>query len=97
MVFIIDLPRLESAEQRDEQTLTPFAEELFYFLRMQTLDEKLISSLRNYDFSETSRYGFVHSMWVQVFDGEMFFGGCGLTLSLQGRLSLGLRRLEENG
>lgn len=72
MVFIIDLPRLDSAEQREEQTLTPFAEELFYFLRMQTLDEKLISSLTNYDFSETSRYGFVHSMWVSRFDGEMF-------------------------
>jgi hypothetical protein len=72
MVFIIDLPRFESAEQRDAQILTPFAEELFYFLRMQTLDEKLISSLKNYNFSETSRYGFVHSMWVRWFDGKMF-------------------------
>jgi len=76
MVFIIDLPKFESAEQRDAQTLTPFAEELFYFLRMQTLDEKLISSLRNYDFSEASRYGFVHSMWVRWFVGEMFSESC---------------------
>ena len=68
----IDLPRLESAEQRDAQTLTPFAEELLYFLQMQTLDEKLIRSLRNYDFSETSRYAFVHSMWVLRFSGKVF-------------------------
>ncbi|KAK4163410.1 hypothetical protein QBC43DRAFT_289821 [Cladorrhinum sp. PSN259] len=62
MVFIIDLPKFENAEQRDAQQLTPFAEDLFYFLRAQGLDEKLISSLQNYDLSETSRYGFVHSI-----------------------------------
>lgn len=62
MVFIIDLPKFQSAEQRDAQALTPFAEELFYFLRAQGLDEKLLASLRNYDFSATSRYQFVHTM-----------------------------------
>lgn len=64
MVFIIDLPRFENAEQREAQAqrLTPFAEDLFYFLTAQGLDEKLVSSLQNYDFSETKRYGFVHSM-----------------------------------
>jgi len=62
MVFIIDLPRLESAKQRDAQKLTPFAEDMIYFLLAQGLDKKLVSSLENYDFSETSRYGFVHSM-----------------------------------
>lgn len=62
MVFIIDLPKFQSAEERDAQKLTPFGEELSYFLLAQGLDEKLVGSLRNYDFSETSRYGFVHTM-----------------------------------
>jgi len=62
MVFIIDLPKFQSAEERDAQKLTPFAEELFYFLQAQGLDEKLLGSLRNYDFSATGRYQFVHTM-----------------------------------
>ncbi|KAG7290499.1 hypothetical protein NEMBOFW57_000501 [Staphylotrichum longicolle] len=66
MVFIIDLPKLQSAEQRDAQALTPFAEELFYFLQAQGLDEKLLASLRNYDFSATSRYQFVHTIPIEL-------------------------------
>jgi len=62
MVFIIDLPRFETEEQREAQKLTSFAEDLLYFLTAQGLDEKFVSSLQKYDFSETSRYGFVHSM-----------------------------------
>ncbi len=62
MVFIIDLPKFQTAEERDAQKLTPFGEELFYFLRAQGLDEKLLASLHNYDFAETERYQFVHTM-----------------------------------
>lgn len=62
MVFVIDVPRLKTDQARDANKLTPFAEELMYFLEAQHLDDKLIKSLRNYDFSETARYGFVHSM-----------------------------------
>ncbi|KXX79467.1 Tyrosyl-DNA phosphodiesterase 1 [Madurella mycetomatis] len=62
MVFIIDLPKFQSAEEQNAQKLTPFGEELSYFLLAQGLDEKLVGSLRNYDFSETSRYGFVHTI-----------------------------------
>ncbi|KAK3902038.1 tyrosyl-DNA phosphodiesterase-domain-containing protein [Staphylotrichum tortipilum] len=62
MVFIIDLPKFRTAEERDAQKPTPFAEELLYFLRAQTLDEKLVTSLLNYDFLETARYRFVHTI-----------------------------------
>ncbi|KAK4106651.1 phospholipase D/nuclease [Parathielavia hyrcaniae] len=62
MVFVIDLPKFETAEQREAQKLTPFAEELVYFLQAQGLDGKLTDSLRNYDFAETGRYGFVHTI-----------------------------------
>ncbi|KAK0722710.1 tyrosyl-DNA phosphodiesterase-domain-containing protein [Lasiosphaeria miniovina] len=62
MVFLIDLPKLETAEQRDTQQFTAFGDDLSYFLLAQGLSEKLVDSLRNYDFSETSRYAFVHTI-----------------------------------
>ncbi|KAK0748634.1 hypothetical protein B0T21DRAFT_278159 [Apiosordaria backusii] len=65
MVFMIDLPKFSNTEERDAvqgSGLTSFGEDLLYFLMAQGLDPMLINSLRNYDFSETSRYGFVHTM-----------------------------------
>ena len=62
MVFIIDLPRLSEGENDNREELTPFAEDLLYFLTAQGRDDKLVSGLRKYDFSETSRYAFVHTM-----------------------------------
>lgn len=62
MVFIIDLPRLGDAETGLANNFTAFGEELSYFLTAQGMDERLIKSLRKYDFSETAGYGFVHSM-----------------------------------
>lgn len=63
-VFIIDLPRKEdpgvTIPNPNESTL--FKEELCYFLQAQGLDDSLIKSLSNYDFSATARYRFVHSM-----------------------------------
>lgn len=64
IVFLIDLPRIEdlSATIPNPNKSTLFQEELCYFLRAQGLDEALIRSLSNYDFSATERYRFVHSM-----------------------------------
>lgn len=62
MVFLIDLPRLEDPADRETNTLTTFGEELSYFLEAQGVEQNMIRSLRNYDFSETSRYGFVHTI-----------------------------------
>jgi len=61
MVFIIDLPKLDPSVQ-EKATLTTFGQDLSYFLSAQGLDDRLVESLKNYDFSETERYGFVHSM-----------------------------------
>lgn len=44
--------------------LTEFAKELFHFAQAMGLDEKLINSLRRFDFSRTSHLAFVHSMLV---------------------------------
>lgn len=62
MVFLIDVPRIEDPANRATRILSPFAEELSFFLEAQGVDKPMIDSLRNYDFSETSRYGFVHTI-----------------------------------
>ncbi|KAK3357465.1 tyrosyl-DNA phosphodiesterase-domain-containing protein [Lasiosphaeria hispida] len=84
MVFIIDLPKFESLEQSEAQELPAFGEDLIYFLRAQGLNEKLLDSLRKYDFSETSRYGFVHSIVGSHSLGDAWkrTGYCGLGRSV---------------
>ncbi|KAK4455898.1 tyrosyl-DNA phosphodiesterase-domain-containing protein [Podospora aff. communis PSN243] len=85
MVFIIDLPLLETVEQRKAQKLTPFAEDLVYFLSAQGLDESLINSLQKFDFSETSRYAFVHSIAGPHTEGSWRRTGyCGLGRAVSG-------------
>ncbi|KAL0931608.1 tyrosyl-dna phosphodiesterase domain-containing protein [Colletotrichum truncatum] len=93
MVFIIDLPRLEKMKQTTLPTGTLFGNELRRFLRALGLEEKLVQSLDNYDFSETFRYGFVHSIsgshtnesWRHT--GQSTLGYCGLGSTVR---SLGL-------
>jgi hypothetical protein len=59
MLFLIDLPQLQG-EASFQPTL--FSTELFYFLRAMGLEDNIVSSLEKYDFTETKRYGFVHTM-----------------------------------
>lgn len=60
MVFLIDLPKLGAGKQFES---TSFSDSLDEFLRAQGLEENLVDSLRNYDFSETAPYAFVHTMY----------------------------------
>ncbi|KAK6952743.1 hypothetical protein Daesc_005037 [Daldinia eschscholtzii] len=62
IVFLIDLPRVDNPKSATSTKLGLFAEELCYFLRAQGLEESLVSSLKNYDFSEADRYRFVHTI-----------------------------------
>ena len=67
MVFLIDLPRLpDTSEHRP----TEFSTELCRFLRACQVDEKLVLSLSNYDFSRTTQLGFVHTMFVTPRQGK---------------------------
>lgn len=86
MVFLIDLPRVEDPENRSTNTVTSFGEELSYFLRAQGVDEKMINSLQNYDFSETSRYGFIHTIAGSHSDPNVWqrTGYCGLGRTIKG-------------
>jgi hypothetical protein len=58
MVFLIDLPKLESPNL--EQTF--FLEELLYFCSEQNIPLSVINELVSYDFSETKQMAFVHTI-----------------------------------
>lgn len=60
-VFLIDLPKL-SESGTNEDSKTSFYEDLVYFLKASTLHENIITKLSRFDFSETARYAFVHTM-----------------------------------
>ena len=64
MAFIIDLPKMEDAAKIEANDIGAFGDDLSYFLSAQGLDPGLIKSLKAYDFSETQRYAFVHTMYV---------------------------------
>ncbi|KAJ4392064.1 hypothetical protein N0V93_005685 [Gnomoniopsis smithogilvyi] len=81
MVFLIDLPLIQApTNQAINGTLTPFGEELCFFLQAQGVDDKMVSSLRKYDFAETTRYGFVHTIAGSHSEPDLWqrTGYCGL-------------------
>ena len=59
MVFLIDLPRLSKPGGHQPTT---FATELGKYLRAMGIDETMVNSLANYDFSQTQDLGFVYTM-----------------------------------
>jgi len=60
--FLIDLPRHPEGTTTDPSELTHFAVELIHFLTAMGLDEKVVDSMRRFDFSRTAGFAFVHSM-----------------------------------
>ncbi|KAF6813493.1 tyrosyl-dna phosphodiesterase domain-containing protein [Colletotrichum plurivorum] len=88
MVFLIDLPRLDNSQPTYGTEETFFGRELRRFLRALGLEESLVKSLDNYDFSETRSYGFVHSIsGSHANDSWQYTGYCGLGSTVR---SLGL-------
>lgn len=59
MVFLIDLPRLAKPVEHQP---TAFSDDLGRFLKATGVDEALVNSLANYDFSRTSHLRFVYTM-----------------------------------
>ncbi|PYH48209.1 uncharacterized protein BP01DRAFT_354054 [Aspergillus saccharolyticus JOP 1030-1] len=59
-VFLIDLPKLNDNQQ--ELPRTAFYEDLVHFLKACTLQESIIAKLKNFDFSKTAKYAFVHTI-----------------------------------
>ncbi|OKL56771.1 hypothetical protein UA08_07925 [Talaromyces atroroseus] len=87
-VFLIDLPR----SSETASTKTAFYDELVYFLKASTLRDGLIEKLTHFDFKETSRYAFVHTIGgSHIGEAWRRTGHCGLGKAVQ---SLGLRTHE---
>ncbi|KAF5026408.1 hypothetical protein F66182_1536 [Fusarium sp. NRRL 66182] len=59
MVFLIDLPRLKDSALYQP---TAFSTELGRFLSATGVGESMVSSLANYDFSQTKHLGFVYTI-----------------------------------
>lgn len=67
-VFLIDLPKLKGTS--DGAHDTQFYKELVYFLTASTLNDKIIERFKEFDFTETKRYAFVHSMYAPLFGAK---------------------------
>ncbi|KAH8689649.1 tyrosyl-DNA phosphodiesterase-domain-containing protein [Talaromyces proteolyticus] len=86
-VFLIDLPKISGTN--NEAPKTAFYEDLTYFLEASTLHPSLIEKISTYDFTETARYAFVHTIGGSH-TGETWkrTGHCGLGRAVD---ALGLR------
>ncbi|KAL8826790.1 MAG: hypothetical protein Q9170_007270 [Blastenia crenularia] len=62
MVFLIDLPRLPAGQVVKEDEMTQFGQDLVYFLEATGLDQTIIDSVHNFDFSATGDLAFVHTI-----------------------------------
>ncbi|KAJ5280032.1 hypothetical protein N7478_005404 [Penicillium angulare] len=58
--FLIDLPL--KANHKTPSSKTFFHEELVHFLKASTLNENVIAKMDKFDFTETKRYAFVHTI-----------------------------------
>ncbi|KAK9772650.1 putative Tyrosyl-DNA phosphodiesterase-domain-containing protein [Seiridium cardinale] len=93
MVFMMDLPLIEDPARRAANELTPFGQELAFFLSAQGLEQSLVKSLGKYDFSETSRYALVHTIGTpHAGDDWKRTGYCGLGRAVS---TLGLGSSED--
>jgi hypothetical protein len=62
-VFLIDLPEKDGSTS---DCSTSFYKDLVYFLKASTLHENIIRKLEDFDFSKTSQFAFVHTMYVSL-------------------------------
>jgi len=61
-VFLVDLPRLPEGVKAKAEELTPFGQELMYFLKKQGLDDDVQNGVLGFDFSATNDIAFVHTV-----------------------------------
>ena len=62
MVFLIDLPRLTEGRRTTEEEITFFGRELINFAKAMGLEQSIIDSMYNFDFTATSDFAFVHNI-----------------------------------
>lgn len=62
MVFLIDVPRLPKDQRTRSEDMTFFGTELIYFLEAMGLEQTIIDSMYNFDFTMTKDLAFVHNI-----------------------------------
>ena len=84
-VFLVDLPRRPLDGQSGSSThQTAFERELVYFLRAMDLEESLIESISDFDFTATKDLAFVHTIGgPHVGESWRRTGYCGLGRAIQ--------------
>ncbi|KKY25471.1 putative tyrosyl-dna phosphodiesterase domain protein [Phaeomoniella chlamydospora] len=84
--FIIDLPLLEPDT---DPANTPFKTQLLHFLKAKTLQQDVLDKLELFDYRETKRYAFIHTIGGSHFEPAIKRTGyCGLAGAVN---ELGLR------
>ncbi|KAG6042178.1 hypothetical protein E4U41_003924 [Claviceps citrina] len=89
MVFLIDLPLLNSVNESPQMTL--FQSHLQQYLQAMGVDAGMISSLSKYDFTKTTDLGFVYSIpggHVGSSLSRVGFAGLGTTIEALGLASV---------
>lgn len=61
-VFMIDLPRLPDDSKLERENLTPFGQELYYFMEKQGFDPKIMDGVLKFDFTNTTELALVHTI-----------------------------------
>lgn len=79
MVFVIDLPRLSDSHRTTAENMTFFGRELIHFLKALGLEQSIIDSIYNFDFTATKDLAFIHTIGG-AHSGESWqrTGYCGL-------------------
>lgn len=79
MIFLIDLPRLPEGRRTKPEEITFFGKELIYFLEAMGLEQSIIDSMYNFDYTATKDLAFVHNIGG-AHSGESWkrTGYCGL-------------------
>ena len=62
MVFLIDLPRLTEGRRTTKEEITFFGRELINFTKAMGLEQSIIDSMYNFDFTATKDFAFVHNI-----------------------------------
>ena len=62
MVFLIDLPRLAEGQRTTKEDITFFGRELINFTKSMGLEQSIIDSMYNFDFTATKDFAFVHNI-----------------------------------
>ncbi|KAI0994689.1 hypothetical protein K3495_g13492 [Podosphaera aphanis] len=92
MCFLIDLPRHKSDHVTQCNEAPNFYHDLIYFLRAMGIENQIIDSLKNFDFSRTAKLGFVHSIGgSHTGTSSKRSGYCGLATTIK---ALGLQSQE---